>query len=89
MTRIMKERWDANKDKLRDALAERTDLNHCNYEDLVNLAFEVIYNTDTNETGYQVLNLNNITVVDMVRRRRLSRNRGVSHSVRYLSAQRA
>ena len=28
MTRIMKERWDANKDKLRDALAERTDLNH-------------------------------------------------------------
>ena len=23
MTRIMKERWDANKDKLRDALAER------------------------------------------------------------------
>ena len=64
MTRIMKERWDANKDKLRDALAERTDLNHCNYEDLVNLAFEVIYNTDANETGYQVLNLNNITVVD-------------------------
>lgn len=74
MTRIMKECWDANKDKLRDALAERTDLNHCNYEDLVNLAFEVIYNTDTNETGYQVL---------------ISRNRGVSHSVRYLSAQRA
>ena len=64
MTRIMKERWDANKDKLRDALAERTDLNHCNYEDLVNLAFEVIYNTDANETGYQVLNLNNTTVVD-------------------------
>ena len=64
MTRIMKERWDANKDKLRDALAERTDLNHCNYEDLVNLTFEVIYNTDANETGYQVLNLNNITVVD-------------------------
>lgn len=28
MTRIMKERWDTNKDKLRDALAERTDLNH-------------------------------------------------------------
>ena len=74
MTRIMKECWDANKDKLRDALAERTDLNHCNYEDLVNLAFEVIYNTDANETGYQVL---------------ISRNRGVSHSVRYLSAQRA
>ena len=24
MTRIMKERWDANKDKLRDTLAERT-----------------------------------------------------------------
>ena len=66
MTRIMKERWDANKDKLRDALAERTDLNRCNYEDLVNLAFEVIYNTDANETGYQVL---------------ISRNRGVSHSV--------
>ena len=48
MTRIMKECWDANKDKLRYSLSESTDLNHCNDEELVNLAFEVIYNTDAN-----------------------------------------
>ena len=30
MTRIMKERWDANKDKLSAVLAERTDLNFYN-----------------------------------------------------------
>ena len=63
MTRIMKDRWDTNKGKLRDLLAERTDLNTCEYEDLVELAFETIYNTAV--TGLdRKLDLANITVVD-------------------------
>ena len=62
MTRIMKERWDANKDKLRAILAERTDLNSCEYKDLVRLTFETIYNDS--ESDHQTLNLKNITVID-------------------------
>lgn len=63
MTRIMKERWDANNDKLRAVLAERTDLNECDYEYLVKLTFETIYNTSV--TGLdRKLDLERITVVD-------------------------
>ena len=63
MTRIMKERWDTNKDRLRAVLAERTDLNTCQYEDLVKLTFETIYNTAV--TGLdRKLDLEHITVVD-------------------------
>lgn len=63
MTRIMKERWDANKDKLRAVFAERTDLNTCQYEDLVKLTFETIYNAAVTGLDYK-LDLTNITVVD-------------------------
>ena len=63
MTRIMKERWDANKDKLRAVLAERTDLNTCQYEDLVKLTFETIYNTTVTDLDCK-LDLTNITVVN-------------------------
>ena len=63
MTRIMKERWDANKDKLRAVLAERTDLNTCQYEDLVKLTFEAIYNTAVTSLDRK-LDLEHITVVD-------------------------
>ena len=63
MTRIMKERWDANKDKLRAVLAEQTDLNECDYEYLVKLTFETIYNTSV--TGLdRKLDLKHITVID-------------------------
>ena len=63
MTRIMKERWDANNDKLRAVLAERIDLNECYYEYLVKLTFETIYNTSV--TGLdRKLDLERITVVD-------------------------
>lgn len=62
MTHIMKMCWNMNKDKLRKALSERTDLNSCSYEDLVKLTFETIYN------GYEkiqdTLDLDNITVID-------------------------
>lgn len=63
MTRIMKECWDANKDKLRAVLAERTDLNTWQYEDLVKLTFETIYNTAATDFDYK-LSLEHITVVD-------------------------
>ena len=63
MTRIMKERWDINKDTLRAVLAERTDLNTCQYEDLVKLTFETIYNTAVTGFDYK-LGLEHITVVD-------------------------
>ena len=62
MTRIMKKCWDANKDKLRNLLAERTDLNGCEYNDLVKLTFETIYNAHTDLAGYPTLNVDNITI---------------------------
>ena len=64
MTRMMKKCWDANKDKLRNLLAERTDLNGCEYNDLVKLTFETIYNAHTDLAGYPTLNVDNITIID-------------------------
>lgn len=64
MTRIMKDCWDANKDKLRDLLAERTDLNRCEYNDLVKLTFDTIYNADTDVSDYPKLDLEKITIID-------------------------
>lgn len=63
MTHIMKMLWGMNKDELRKILAERTDLNSCNYTDLVKLTFESIYNS-YERTDYTRLDLDKVTVID-------------------------
>lgn len=63
MTHIMKMYWDMNSEKLRKVLAERTDLNTCNYKDLVKLTFDAIYNSSI-EDKYRKLNTEAITEID-------------------------
>ena len=66
MLKIIVSHWDKNKDKLRSILAERTDLNSVNYEDLVKLTFETIYNNglDGLNADYYSLDLDKIHVID-------------------------
>lgn len=63
MLKIMKDRWNENSEKLRAALAERTDLNSCNYEDLVKITFETIFNSSAEGYGNN-LNLDKIHTID-------------------------
>lgn len=63
MTHIMKMCWDMNKDDLRKVLAERTDLNCCDYTTLVKLTFETIYNSYATRM-WNRLDLDKITVID-------------------------
>lgn len=64
MTHIMKMRWGMYKDDLREVLAESTGLNDCDYEDLVKLTFETIYNKLEDEYSSKRLNLDEMTVVN-------------------------
>ena len=63
MVKIMKELWGVNQDKLRKALSEDTNLNSCDYEYLLKLVFNTIYNT-SDEGANNPLDLNRITVID-------------------------
>ena len=63
MLKIMKDRWYKNSDKLRAELAERTDLNSCDYKTLVEIAFRNIFNTDADGYGND-LDLKHLTRVD-------------------------
>lgn len=63
MLKVMKKCWDLNKNKLRDTLASRTDLNSCGYEDLVKLTFDNIYNSSNRGYGMK-LNTDCITVIN-------------------------
>lgn len=64
MMKIMKERWDLNKAKLEHELRTRTGLNVCNYEYLVELTFEIIFNSSSDEGYGKTLNLDSITAID-------------------------
>lgn len=64
MIKIMKDRWSKNNNKLREALAERTDLNQCSYEDLVKLTFEYIFNSTSDELCSDRLDIKHITEID-------------------------
>ena len=50
MIKFCVEQWGKNKERLRQHLSERTDLNHCSYLDLVKLVVEHIFNC--NDYGY-------------------------------------
>lgn len=63
MLKILLRKWNENKSLLRQELSTRTNLNGCNYLDLVKLTFETIYNKG--ELGYgKDLDLDNITQID-------------------------
>lgn len=63
MLKIMKDRWNENGEKLRATLLERTDLNGCDYDTLVKLTFETIFNSSAEGYG-NTLDLNNIHIID-------------------------
>ena len=65
MMKIMKDKWARNEKYLKQVFETRTDLNTINWNDLVKLTFEYIYNIDYDDTDdYESLNLNNITIID-------------------------
>ena len=67
MLRIIVLAWDENRDKLREALSQRTDLDSIEYIDLVKLTFEVVYNSSVAVAfPYEdrKIDLEHITVID-------------------------
>lgn len=64
MLKIMVSKWDENKDKLRDALSKRRDLDELNYIDFVKLTFDVIYNPDHPEYSSTKLDTGKIHEID-------------------------
>lgn len=64
MIKIMRDRWNKNEQRLREVLAARTDLNRCDYDLLVRLTFENIFNLDEDKFSHARLDLESITTVD-------------------------
>ena len=64
MLKIMVSKWDENKDKLRDVLSKRRDLNDFSYIDFVKLTFDVIYNPDHPEYSMTKLDTDKIHRID-------------------------
>lgn len=64
MLKIMVSQWDKNKDELRNILAKRTGLNDIEWDELVKLTFEVIYNNGLNEYEHSLLDLAKIHKID-------------------------
>lgn len=46
MLKIVRDKWDKNKELLRNELINGTNFNKCSYLDLVKLTFDYIYNSD-------------------------------------------
>lgn len=63
MLKILLRKWNENKSLLRQELSTRTNLNGCNYLDLVKLTFETVYNKGKLDYG-EDLDLKNITQID-------------------------
>ena len=62
MLKYCLEQWDKNKNKLEESLSKNRELNECDYETLVELTFDVIFNTDV-EYGME-LDIENIIYID-------------------------
>ena len=65
MLKVLVEKWDKNKDKLKEALSDVINAD-IDYEDLVRLTFSTIYNDgdESIEYPYTELNCNAITKID-------------------------
>lgn len=67
MIKIISEKWEKNKDKLKRAFETTNGLNECEYTDIVKMTFDIIYNSDekySDETFYRNLDIENITKID-------------------------
>lgn len=64
MLKIMKERWDLNKNKLEHELRTRKGLNNCDYHDLVTLTFETIFNSSAEDDYGKKLDLDSLSRID-------------------------
>ena len=64
MLRILKYKWDKNKDKLREAIKNIQDMSDLSYEKLVKLTFDNIFNIDGGTKYDFTLNTDKITVID-------------------------
>lgn len=62
--KIMKDKWTRNEKFLKQVLEARTDLNTINWNDLIKLIFECIYNSDYDDDNFDSLDLDNMTVID-------------------------
>lgn len=63
MLKILVEKWDKNKDKLRNALYN-ADLKNVEYIDIVKLTFDNIYNVDNKKHSLSDLDMGNITEIN-------------------------
>ena len=63
MLKIVRDKWDKNKELLRNELINGTNFNKCSYLDLVKLAFDYIYNSDEGRSS-EKLNVSDITEID-------------------------
>ena len=61
MLKIIRDKWDRNKDKLQETLTKGNTFNECSYIDLVKLSFKIIFNSDGE--GDQ-LDIKKITEID-------------------------
>lgn len=64
MTKIMLKCWDANKEKLENALKNHKDLRSLDYEELLKLIFEHIYNSCNSADEFSCLDLEKTHVID-------------------------
>ncbi len=62
MLKILVQKWDKNKNRLKRYLEEATNLNSCSYLDLVKITFTHIYNCD--DMTVTDLNIEDITEID-------------------------
>lgn len=63
MLKIILEKWDKNKDKLREVFETQKGFNVCDYKDIVKIVFDVIYN-DGEEYSSDKLDIQNLTKID-------------------------
>lgn len=63
MLKIILEKWDKNKDKLKNIFETKSGFNDCDYKEIVKLTFGTIYN-DGVECSSDMLDLENITEIN-------------------------
>lgn len=62
MIKYALKKWDENNEVLRKKIDE-SNINHFTYEDLVDMTFDIIFNTNVDDNHY-ALDVDNITMID-------------------------
>lgn len=63
MLKIILEKWEQNKDKLKQVFETQNGFNNCQYKDIVKTTFSIIYNDGAKYSSEQ-LDIDNITEID-------------------------